>query len=199
MIKIIILDTETTGLPKKRGQSALDGPNCWPDIVSISWSIFIDGVKLTQKTFLIKPDGWAIPPESSAIHGITEQQAAENGHPLANILNEFQEDLHDVKHVIAHNMEFDKNVIFNAYKWRLGKNPHDIWPKRGDICTMKNSEMELQLPSKRRTPTGYKMPSLAELWTDTFHTDALPNAHSANRDVEVLEKICLARWKHIFT
>ncbi len=40
MTKVIIFDTETTGLPKKRNQNALHEPNCWPDIVSVSWSVF---------------------------------------------------------------------------------------------------------------------------------------------------------------
>ena len=72
--------------------------------------------------------------------------------------------------------------------------PSAIWPKRGDICTMRNSEMELKLPAARKTPTGYKSPSLKELWIDTFKSDPPPDAHSAARDVEVLEKICLQRW-----
>jgi hypothetical protein len=44
MVRVIVLDTETTGLPKTK-QRVLDTPDCWPDLVSFSWSVFIDGAK----------------------------------------------------------------------------------------------------------------------------------------------------------
>jgi DNA polymerase III epsilon subunit-like protein len=193
--KIVIFDTETTGLPKIRNQIALLAPNCWPDMVSISWSLFHGKEKIKQTTHLIRPDGWIIPEDSIKIHGITQELAHFGGVPLKQVMEEFEKDFSTADHIIAHNLDFDKNVIFNAYKWRLGVDPTAIWPKRGDICTMRNSEMEIKLPAARKTPTGYKSPSLKELWIDTFKTDPPSNAHSASRDVEVLEKICLIRWE----
>jgi len=198
MGKVIIVDTETTGLPKVRNQQALVGPGCWPDIVSISWSVFKNGKKESQKTFIIKPDGWAIPIDSIRIHGITNERALAEGVPLVNAMQIFQEDLKNTDHVIAHNLQFDKNVIFNAYKWRLNMDPLALWPGSVDICSMKLSELELKLPARGYSPTGYKSPSLAELWKDTFQCEPPANAHAADRDVEVLEKICLTRWKRIF-
>jgi len=37
-MRLLIFDTETTGLPKSR-QPSSKGPNNWPHIVSISWVI----------------------------------------------------------------------------------------------------------------------------------------------------------------
>jgi DNA polymerase III epsilon subunit-like protein len=196
MTKVIIFDTETTGLPKKRNQNALHEPNCWPDIVSVSWSVFSNGEKKSQRTFLIKPENWTIPVESSQIHGITHEHAINFGVSLRSVMDEFKAELScdagTPVRVVSHNIAFDKNVMFNAWKWRLNEDPDDIW-KCDETCTMLKSEGELKLrhPNVRR----FKWPSLAELWTDTFKTNPPVHAHSADRDVSVLEQICMARWK----
>lgn len=196
--KIIVFDTETTGLPVKRGQIALLAPKNWPDIVSISWSVFLGVERIKHVEYIVKPTMWMIPAESAAIHGISHETALIKGIPLVDVLMEFKQDIADANHIIAHNLEFDKNVVFNAFKWRLGLDPTPFWPRRGDVCSMRNSELEIKLPiapGGRKTPTGYKAPKLDELWKATFDTEAPPGAHGASRDVEVLEKICLARWK----
>ena len=90
MTKVIIFDTETTGLPKKRNQNSLHEPNCWPDIVSVSWSVFSNGEKQSQRTFLIKPENWTIPVESSQIHGITHEHAMNFGVSLRSVMDEFK-------------------------------------------------------------------------------------------------------------
>ena len=193
-----MFDTETTGLPVKRSQIALLAPNNWPDIVSISWSVFEGTERKKHVSYIIKPEGWQIPAESTAIHGITQEAAVMRGHPLAQVLEEFAADIRQAAHIVAHNLEFDKNVIFSAFKWRLKKEPSLLWPMRSDVCSMRNSECEIKLPiapGGRRTPTGFKAPKLDELWTATFGTQPPPGAHGASRDVEVLEKICLARWE----
>ena len=195
MPKVVIFDTETTGLPKKRNQSALHEPNCWPDIVSLSWSVFSDGEKQYQKTFLVKPELWTIPVESSQIHGITHDHAMNVGVSLRSVMDEFKSDLScstGKVRVVAHNITFDRNVLFNAWKWRLHEDPSDIW-KCDETCTMLKSEGELKL--QHPTARGFKWPSLVELWVDTFKTNPPVNAHSADRDVSVLEQICMARWK----
>lgn len=51
------------------------------------------------------------------------QQAIKEGRPLLNVLQELKSDLENSEAVVAHNMRFDKNVLFNAYKWRLNQCP----------------------------------------------------------------------------
>ena len=53
---LLFIDTETTGLPKKR-QSALLEPNIWPDLVSIAWILTTnDGIIITSLYTIICPD-----------------------------------------------------------------------------------------------------------------------------------------------
>jgi DNA polymerase III epsilon subunit-like protein len=190
MVKVIIFDTETTGLPKDRDLGPLAEPNNWPDLVSICWYVYEDGVIKTQHYHLIKPNGWYIGLEVSKIHGITHQQALREGDDLKTVLEWFREDLIDVHQLVAHNMLFDRNVMFNAYKWRLNINPIAFWPLMEEFCTATKGRDEIISKS-----VYVKYPKLDELYKYVCEKDAPPNAHNAIRDVDVLAEIYWKRWK----
>lgn len=193
-MRLLFLDTETTGIPKNRNSNGLEKKDNWPDIVSVAWVICDNGNFQHTKYFVIKPDGWDIPQESINIHKITYDYATQNGRDLEEVMAELSKDLASCDTFIAHNVEFDKNVIFNAYKWRLNTNPWPFWPK-GEFCTMNASENELKIPSKYPKPTRmYKSPNMAELYTATFHKDPPGDLHNSKRDIETLCEIYAARW-----
>ena len=199
---MIFFDTETTGLPLVRGVSALEKKGIWPDLVSLAWRIYNDKGELGKMVYsVVKPDGWKISAESTKIHGITTEYALEHGRPLADVIADFKADLAMVDTVVAHNMEFDKNVIFNACKWRLGIEP--VWVSvagsvaggraEGEICTMDKSKDELKIPNPYPKYGPYKSPSLSELYKDTFGTD-FKGQHNSQNDVEAMCAIYWKRW-----
>jgi DNA polymerase-3 subunit epsilon len=193
-MRILFVDTETTGLPKNRNSNALETSDNWPDIVSVSWAVYDNGVRKFIKYALIKPGDWVIPEDSTKIHGITMDYAIEHGESLYEVLHELREDLVLCDSVVAHNLEFDKNVLFHAYKWRLNMNPWPFWPK-DEICTMIHSESEVKIPSKYPKPGRlYKPPTLKELYKATFDRDPEGGLHNSQRDVEVLCEIYWKRW-----
>lgn len=191
---LIFLDTETTGLPKFRNINALNQRDNWPDIVSVAWSVYnTNGTLLKSAYSVIKPDGWLIPADSIKIHGITMEYAEENGRDMREVLNELKDDMAMCESVVAHNIVFDKNVLFNAYKWRIDMNPWHIWP-RNEICTMIKSESELKIPSKYPKPHKlYKSPNLTELYVATFGKEP-SGQHNSQKDVEILCEIYWKRW-----
>ena len=198
MVRVLFFDTETTGLPKKRGVSALDDSSVWPDLVSISWQLYDDRELVRKESHIIKPEGFKIPDESVRFHGITTELAEVHGKPLNDILIQFAEDVILSDRIVAHNLEFDKNVIFHSFKWRLSKDVN-WWPVNSEFCSLQKAMNEMKMPSKFGKPSDpYKMPGLDELWKDTFGTDAPANAHSSERDVDVLQKIVWRRWPYLF-
>lgn len=198
MGRTLFFDTETTGLPRKKGISALDDATIWPELVSISWQVF-DGRDLVKKeSYIIKPIGFKIPSESVKFHGITTEFAEDHGRPLYDVLTLFAKDAQQCTLIVAHNMEFDKNVIFHAFKWRLFKDVN-WWPKV-EFCSLQKSMYEMKLYSPYGRPSDpYKMPKLDELYKDTFGLPAPARAHSSDRDVDVLQQIVWARWPYVNT
>jgi len=194
MKRIVVFDTETTGLPKYKRIIATDKEGNWPDLVSICWRVFDNKVETSSKYYIIKPDGWEIPAEASKIHGISHATAVKTGADLRKVLLEFKEDVIDANMIVAHNLEFDKNVILNAFRWRL-QLPVIFWPSASEFCTAEMTKAELKLPGKfPNSNDPYKLPRLNELYEDTFKVPAPPDDHSAVRDVDVLQKILWKRW-----
>lgn len=159
-MKLLIFDTETTGLPKSR-TPAIEKPDNWPHIVSISWVILDNNTITKQREYIVKPEKWVIPDESINIHGITNEIASAKGHPLQSVMSEFLAEQCDL--MVAHNMDFDYNVIMNAIKWDLGFDFKGFTvPVR---CTMQLSKNQCKLLGRFGS---YKVPKLKELYEFIF-------------------------------
>lgn len=188
-MRILLFDTETTGLPKQR-VPAKHLENNWPHIVSISWIIVENNVIIDKQSYIIKPNNWVIPPDSTAIHGITQEQAMHEGVSLEYAMHKFMYEPYDL--MLAHNLDFDENVVVNAIYWDLNQKKFDTFPhpKR---CTMRASTDICKLPGRY---SGYKQPTLTELYKNTF--GRLPDTsrlHGSLYDTEILAEIVLNNMK----
>ncbi len=173
-MKVLIFDTETTGLPKLR-QPSFRGPNNWPHIVSISWVILdADTNKVIDlKSHIVKPRNWIIPQDSVKIHGITQEKAVQEGVDLQIAISEFLAQPYDI--LVAHNLEFDYNVLHNAINWDLGIEFKGITKPK--YCTMELSKDICKLNGM----FGYKSPKLSELYEYTFKRK--PDTHSLHNSL----------------
>ena len=187
-MKLLIFDTETTGLPKSR-QPAHLGANNWPHIVSISWVILDtdNNEVLSHGSYIVKPESWTIPDESISIHGITNLHAMLHGRPISNVLGEFMALEYDA--VLCHNLEFDENVLVNAVLWDCYVPFYGFQcPK---FCSMKLTKNLCKLPSK--FPNSYKAPKLKELYNHVFggYPDE-SQLHGSMYDTKILCDIIIA-------
>jgi len=107
----LFYDTETTGLPLNWDAPVSDVDN-WPRLVQIGW-IEADEIGAVQRKskYIIRPDGFTIPPDDAAVHGITTERAQAQGSPIGSILREFTQTVCDSILVVAHNASFDTAVV----------------------------------------------------------------------------------------
>ena len=180
MVQIVLFDTETNGLPKRRNVAGNAEKGNWPDILSICWMVYEDEKHVKTEYHLVKPAGWKV--KQTEVHGLTQEMCEKEGKPLAEVLGLFLADVSTSKHVVAHNLRFDKNVVFSAAKWRLGVDPRVSWTWGKDVCTACKGAV------------AGKIPKLDVLYESIFHKLAPEGAHNALRDVEVLKDVFFAKF-----
>lgn len=192
MSNLIFFDCETTGKAKNFKAPYTDTDN-WPRITQLAWAVYTPDEKCLQaSSFFIKPDGWVIEQEAAELTGITMEKCEAEGIPIQQALKTLYDDVvaNDVHIFVAHNFDFDSNVIAAEY-WRLGEfvAPWNIngaplkWMIK-TFCTMRASTNVCKLPGRR---SGFKWPKLEELHKFLFGTDFV-GAHAALNDVQACAK-----------
>lgn len=175
----IFFDTETTGTPRNYKAPPTDTDN-WPRMVQLAWATFDDntGEMIRGVNFNIKPDGWVVGAGAEAVHGLSLEHLNETGRPAQEIIPLFFDD-YDASHtLVAHNLNFDYNILA-AEAIRYGLRAKTKIERK--VCTMESSTDLLKLRGPFRGQ--YKWPKLAELHQYLFNED-FEGAHDALIDVK---------------
>ena len=175
----LIFDTETTGLPRDYNAPISDSEN-WPRAVQIAWQLHdATGKLLEHKDFLIHPDGYTIPYDAERIHGISTELATQEGVPIAQVFNEFEQALSKTKYVVGQNIGFDIHIMGAEY-YRYGVDTQLQELPILDTCTEITAEL-CKIPGGRGGK--FKLPTLTELHKFLFGVP-FDEAHNATADVE---------------
>ena len=173
----LIFDTETTGLPRSYNAPMSDLDN-WPRLVQLAWQLHDDrGRLLSNKNYIIRPEGFTIPFNAEKVHGISTKRALEEGHDLKEILQIFREDVIQSKYLVGHNIGFDIHVVGSEYlRGAL------VMPFEGmaELDTKDISTQFCALPGGKGGK--YKWPTLTELHQKLFG-EGFGDAHDAAYDV----------------
>ena len=201
-MRVILFDTETTGLPASKIISP-DTMHLWPHIVQFSYLIYDTELESIVETFdyIVKMKKDIIIPEDSIkIHGVTNEMSTRIGVPIEEILNKFFYYLKTVDEVVGHNISFDINII-RVELLRLIYSTHEQVPKneitiqkynlhsitnyKNVYCTMQESidMCNIQAVSKNGKPY-LKFPSHLELHEKLFGSKP-QNLHNSLNDVIV--------------
>lgn len=186
-MKFLFFDTETTGLPKDRKIPAEKQKDNWADIVSISWMLFENEKMITKASHIVKPGAWIIPEESTKIHGISHYLAVQTGSPLVDVLEQFTRDLHLADYVVAHNFDFDMNVVNGAIWWRLGISEIPVWSN--PICTAKYGKDLTRIESQNKFGKYFRFPKLSELYAHVMKKEASISLHNSLHDTIILAEL----------
>lgn len=139
-----------------------------------------NGNILKKKSIIIKPDGFSIPSDAAAVHGITTDRAQRDGKPLQEVLEEFAIDLSFAERVVGHNIDFDQHIVAaELYRLRMD---YEALMNKPCICTMKSSTDFCAIPNPSSYYGGYKWPSLQELYRKLFGR-SFDDAHDALADI----------------
>jgi len=180
----LFFDTETNGLPKKWDAHVHDLDN-WPRMIQLAWSHYDEnGNKLAEHSYIIKPNGFAIPEETAKINKITQDRAEKEGVPIHYVLELFDLTLSQSDFLVAHNISFDKSIV-GSEMIRLGwEDAYKNFSEKERICTMQKTTQFCKIPGKY----GYKWPTLAELYAKTHPGGLLDEEamHDALQDVRVM-------------
>jgi DNA polymerase-3 subunit alpha len=174
----LIFDTETTGIPHNKTAPIADVDN-WPRVVQLAWQLHDGkGKLLSQKSFIIKPNGFDIPYKAEQVHGISTKRALAEGHDFNNVLEFFTADLEKTSLLVGHNIEFDISILgaeFIRHNIELDK---ILKLEKVDTGIVSTEFCQLSGGIGGRL----KMPRLVELHEKLFGND-FGDAHDAAYDV----------------
>lgn len=171
-----IFDTETTGLPLKKGWN-FDKPNNLSSydtarLVSISWIVCKDNIPVKEAYYIIRPEGFDIPESSTAIHGISHSQACTQGIPIETVIAYMKADLQVCDTLVAHNIAFDTNIVLSEAYRADDQELVDIMHKKQQLCTMMKGKDVMKVQ---------RYPKLEALY-EYFYGEPIVHAHNAQYD-----------------
>jgi len=180
----LFYDTETTGLPLFSEPS--EDPR-QPHIVEFAATLVdLDLRRSIASAHLVaRPDGWEIPEEVAAIHGITTEYAMRVGVDERYII-ETMLNLHRLANVrVGHNQSFDARIIrIGLKRFGFGDAIADEFKAAPALCTASMARPHTKLPKN-------KMPTLGEAYRH-FTGEDFPEAHSAKADTSACAEVFFA-------
>lgn len=178
----LFFDTETTGLPLFHEPS--DDPR-QPHIVQIAAELCDQSGNVVDTWQAIVNPGVPIPPEVSAIHGITDEMAA-TGISESEMLNDFFALVERAELVVGHNVSFDLRMVRIQSARILGEK----WEcPKPTFCTCTEAKDIVKAPAKTRGK--FKKPNLTETVKHFFGED-LADAHTAMADTTACRRVYFA-------
>jgi DNA polymerase-3 subunit alpha len=181
---IIVLDTETTGLPKMYGfnkfKNAREIENYDSSrVIQIAIGCYnSEGKEEEFYDILINPDN-KFEIKNSHFHGITQEKASNEGILFSDSLTLLNSILEKSDVIIGHNIQFDIHVLASEL-YRIGEiKLASTLLKKKNYCTCYNGKNITKIKTKYNK---YKLPTLEELYT-YLYKEPMINYHNAKYDV----------------
>ncbi len=175
----LVIDTETSGLPKK-WNAPYHTKNNWPHVLQIAWLIFNREGKLVKKhNHYLKPGDFKIGKASTKIHHITLDFLSEKGEDRSTVFQNFTADISTYQPlIIAHFAELDFSMVGAEYHRLNLPNP---LIKSNFFCTLKASAPYVKNPT-------FKFLKL-NVFYKTLFKKRPENLHNALVDAELTAEI----------
>ena len=197
----LFYDTETTGLPLFNEPS--EDPR-QPHVVQLGAALVdLDTfAEIASLDVIVRPDGWTVPDEVAAIHGITTEHALQVGIPARVVFDLFLELWERSDTRIGHNESFDARMLRIALIRHRDNDPDAAinarWKAGAAQCTQVLATPILKLPpTEKMLRAGFRKNKSANLGEayQFFTGKPLEGAHSAMVDV----RACMQVYRAIKT
>ena len=191
MTDILVFDTETTGLPLFREPSDHAKQ---PHLVQLALvRYYHHSSRVDEMSVLIRPDGWKIPPEMTAIHGISHDRAMDEGIPEADAVLLYGAGVVATGLRVAHNESFDRRIMrIAAVRAGLSADLIKSLEARPHYCTCESAKPIVNLPPTEKMRAagfnGPKAPKLEECIRH-FFDEPLDGAHDALVDARACGRL----------
>lgn len=188
---IVVFDTETTGLPDFKARATEPSQ---PHLVQLALVTCDDeGNEVSSRSVLIRPNGWIISAEVTAIHGITHERAMADGIPEEQAVALFVVTQGRASLRVAHNESFDRRIMRIAMaRAGMERDFIEAIEARAAYCTCDNAKPIVNLPPTQRMldvgMTGPKPPKLQEC-IKHFFDEELAGAHDALVDARACARL----------
>lgn len=211
--RVLIFDVETNGLLPRDIKMCPQNIQHFPHILQLSYSIYdIEKQNLikTFDTYIKVLSSVEISPKITELTKITRKKCSK-GMYITNALNEFYNDYIHCDQIIAHNLNFDKQMILVELcrnhlsisksmpcLFTLFNNTYLHKYNIETFCTMKNGiELcNIEVPSKDGSGKVYKKwPKLNELYSHLFTTPVPDGLHNSRVDTLVCLR-CYLNMRH---
>ena len=174
----IFIDTETTGLPIMIGYNRYH-PYYQLEyyeqsrMIELGYMVYdSNNNKIKEFNKIIKPNNFEI--TNSHIHGITNEQAINEGINIIDALKELEQDLKYADTLIAHNINFDINIILSEASRGKCSKLVECLHKKVKKCTFKLAQTIYNKNFK-----------LVKLYSHLFNKEIVQE-HRALSDVKIL-------------
>ena len=178
-MKVLVFDTETTGLPEGRNPSIYHTDK-WPHIIQLSYFVYdseTNDLITVQDDYINIALNINIHPDSQKIHKISRETLV-NGISIIDALHKFNEFADKCDLLVGHNVSFDKRMVMvEGIRNKIHMTINDTF------CTMKNSVDICKIERIGKDGEKYfKYPTLSELHNILFKKEP-KNTHNALIDI----------------
>lgn len=190
---ILVIDTETTGL-LRMGEPA-DAPG-QPRMASFAGIVWNDAGEEEETLYaLFQPDGWDMPPETSAINGLTNEKLREHGVPVGDVLPVIREMILRADWIVSYGIDFDLKVIRGELR-RAGLDDCREHLQAHKWCAQRTATRLCKLPpSDKMMASGRKTAKTPKLWEAVEILLGIKRhqwpQHDALDDVRMLKRLCV--------